>query len=173
MTSERLLIDDFESADGVSCLGTAWQGFTDRVMGGRSDLQVVYRPDDQGILSLRGEVRLENKGGFIQVRLPLTENGSVDASPWDAIRLRVRAAPGPYFIHLRTRDTRQPWAYYRASIPVSERWQTVDIPFAQFQPKNLRARLDLTHLRSLGLVAYGERFNAQLDVAQLEFVETE
>lgn len=172
MIDQRLLIDDFESGDGISKLGTAWQGFTDRVMGGRSDMQAGYGDSENGAsVFLRGEVRLDNNGGFIQLRLPLARSGSFDASDWSAIRLTVRARPGPYYIHLRTRDTRRPWAYYRAPIPVSEAWQTVDIPFTEFQPESLREELDLSVLQSLGLVAYGERFDAELEVARIEFVQ--
>jgi hypothetical protein len=171
MSERVLLLDDFERADGISTLGTAWQGFTDRVMGGRSDMQAGYREvDGQTVLFMRGEVRLENNGGFVQLRLPLAEGGSFDARGWDAIRLIVRATPGPYYIHLRTRDTRRPWAYYRAPIPVSDDWQSVDIPFDAFQPQSLRAELDLEYLVSLGIVAYGERFDAELEVSRLSLV---
>jgi len=174
MTNERLLIDDFGSGDGVSPLGTAWQGFTDQVMGGRSDMQAGYRESNgENSMFMRGEVRLENNGGFIQVRLPLVEHGSFDASTWDGIRIHVRALPGPYFVHLRTRDTRQPWAYYRAPIPVSDEWSAVVIPFSGFQPESLVADLDLTALRSIGLVAYGEKFSAELEVARIELLRIE
>ncbi|OAB56389.1 hypothetical protein AY599_21245 [Leptolyngbya valderiana BDU 20041] len=172
MSERVLLLDDFESADGISALGTAWQGFTDRVMGGRSDMQAGYREDDgKPVLFMRGEVRLENNGGFVQLRLPLDDRGSFDASDWDAIRLTVRASPGPYFVHLRTRDTRRPWAYYRAPIPVSDNWRTVDIPFEAFERESLRAPLDLASLLSLGIVAYGERFDAALELARVELVK--
>ncbi|HRP88362.1 MAG TPA: CIA30 family protein, partial [Gammaproteobacteria bacterium] len=79
-----LLLDDFHRDDGIAVLGTRWEGFTDRVMGGRSDMQVGYRDTDVGrVLQMRGQVRLENRGGFIQARLPLaTGGGSIDASEW-------------------------------------------------------------------------------------------
>jgi len=141
-------------------------------MGGRSDMQAGYRGSEDGAsLFLRGEVRLDNNGGFIQLRLPLARNGSFDASDWSAIRLTVRASPGPYYIHLRTRDTRRPWAYYRAPIPATGAWQTIDIPFTEFRPESLREELDLSTLQSLGLVAYGERFDAELEVERIEFVQ--
>jgi hypothetical protein len=169
VTGESLLIDDFASSDGVSRLGTTWKGFTDRVMGGRSDMQTGYRASGQGkVLYMQGVVRLDNNGGFIQLRLPLAESGEFDASEWAGIRLRVKAAAGPYFIHLRTGDSHRPWTYYRAPIPVRAHWETIEIPFSAFQPKSLKAPLDLTSLQSLGLVAYGERFNAELAVARIE-----
>jgi len=168
-----MLIDDFQSQDGRSAIGTAWQGFTDRVMGGLSEMQAGYREvNGKAVLFMRGQVRLENNGGFVQVRLPLADRGSFDARDWDAIRLTVRASPGPYYIHLRTRDTRRPWAYYRAPIPVSEEWQTIDISFDSFQPESLLAALNLEALISLGIVAYGERFDAELEIARLELVKS-
>jgi hypothetical protein len=122
------------------------------------------------MLCMRGTVRLDNNGGFIQARLPLAADGAYDASRWDGIRFELRGVPGPYFVHLRTADTRQPWAYYRAPLPVQEDWQTVDIPFSAFRPQRLHSALDLTTLQTLGLVAYGEAFAAELEVARIEWV---
>ncbi len=168
--AEDLLIDDFSSADGRSALGTSWQGFTDRVMGGRSDMQAGYQRDaDQTYLKLQGQVRLENNGGFIQVRLPLSKDGSgMDARPWAGITVRVRGQPGPYYVHLRSADTRRPWQYYSARIDVTPEWQAQFIAFSSFEPQDLSRPLDLAELRSLGIVAYGEDFAAEIDVARIE-----
>jgi hypothetical protein len=74
-----LLLDDFSRPDGRSALGTAWRAFTDQVMGGVST-QSVGRETVEGerALRLRGEVRLDNNGGFVQVALDL--GGPRDAS---------------------------------------------------------------------------------------------
>lgn len=73
MTSDAVLIlDDFTSQSGTSTYGTAWQGFTDRVMGGRSDMRAgISRESGDSFLRMAGVVSLENNGGFIQARLPL------------------------------------------------------------------------------------------------------
>ncbi|MGY6555807.1 MAG: CIA30 family protein [Wenzhouxiangella sp.] len=169
---ERVLIDDFSSRNGVAMIGTEWRGFTDRVMGGRSDMQVGYRENgDQAVLHMRGQVRLDNNGGFIQARLPLHPNGSdFDASEFQGIAIRVRGAPGPYYIHLRTRHTWRPWQYYRAVIEVGPEWQDQLIPFSAFEPRAIRRDLDLNSLRTLGIVAYGEVFEAEIEVARIELV---
>lgn len=168
LADDRLL-DDFTRADQRAAIGTAWQGFTDRVMGGRSDMQAGFvEQDGARFLRMRGTVRLDNNGGFVQVRLPL----SVDGRPFDAadaerVVLEVRGAPGPYYLHLRTVDTRRPWAYYRAPLAVTRDWQTVEVPLDAFERVSTRAPLDLRQLLSIGLVAYGEAFEAELDVRRL------
>lgn len=66
------LIDDLSDPASLSALGTGWQLVTDQVMGGvsRGTLTretVAGRP----ALVMRGDVRLENDGGFIQMALDL------------------------------------------------------------------------------------------------------
>lgn len=167
-----MLIDDFADGDGRSAIATEWRGFSDRVMGGRSDLQVGYVDGPDGpVLRLAGQVRLDNNGGFIQARLPLSaDGGNFDASAFGGIAVRVRGAPGPYYLHLRSRQTWRPWQYYRAAIEVGPEWQDQIIPFSAFEGRSIRRDLDLTALRSLGVVAYGEAFEAEIEVARIELV---
>ena len=172
MATENLLIDDFSDGNARSALGTRWDAFTDRVMGGVSDMRAgVVDGEDGPRLRLEGEVRLENNGGFIQARLPLakTQRG-LNASSFAAIRLRVRGDPGSYFIHLRTPDCRRPWQYYRAPLAVGEDWQDVSIPLDSFEPKSLSAPLDTDRLSSLGVVAAGKAFRARIEVSRVELV---
>lgn len=166
-----LLVDDFSRDDGRSALGTAWQGFTDRVMGGRSDMRAgLVEIDDGHALAMSGQVRLDNNGGFIQVRLPLATSGRFDASGFSAIGLRVRGRPGPWYLHLRSADTRLPWQYYRAPIAVGEDWQDLRIEFSAFTPEALRSPLDRSRLQSLAVVAYGEVFEGAIEVARIELL---
>lgn len=168
---DTLLLDDFQRDDGLSALGTRWEGFTDRVMGGRSDMEVGRRDSDAGpVLFLRGQVRLENRGGFIQARLPLDPyGGSLDVRAWEGLRITVRGAPGPYYLHLRTRQTWLPWQYYRAPIEVGSGWRDQFVPFAAFEGRAIGRRIDVSRLESVGVVAYGEAFEAEVEVLRLEF----
>ena len=174
MTETRLL-DDFSQTDGTSTLGPRWEGFTDRVMGGRSDMEIGYRDGDDGpVLRMRGQVRLENRGGFIQVRLPLdARGGTFDASAWRGVSVRVRGTPGPYYIHLRTSQNWMPWQYYRARIQVADDWQEQFIPFDVFEGASIRRRMDPGALKSLAIVAYGEAFDADIEIARVELVAPE
>ena len=169
--TQELLIDDFRADDGRSALGTAWQGFSDRVMGGLSEMQAGIRDGEGGpVMLLSGRVRLENNGGFIQVRLPLHPRGQAfDARPWKGVALRVRGRPGSYYVHLRSRDSRLPWQYYAATIELGTEWQDVRLPFTAFEGRSVRAPLDLASLRTIAVVAYGEAFEAEIEIARLAF----
>ena len=169
--ADELLLDDFSDQGGLSSFGTRWNGFTDRVMGGRSEMQAgVVETDGGPALRMRGSVRLDNNGGFIQVRLPLeVDAGTLDAADFDGVALEVRGTPGPYFIHLRTPDCRRPWQYYRAELRVTQEWRKVFVPFSDFQGKSIRAAPDFASLRSIALVAYGEAFEAEIEIARLAF----
>lgn len=168
----NMLIDNFSSRNGTAVIGTDWRGFTDRVMGGRSDMQVGYREyGDDVVLHLRGQVRLDNNGGFIQARLPFrADGGDFDASGYQGIAVRVRGKPGPYYLHLRTRHTWRPWQYYRATIEVGPDWQDQIISFSAFEGRSIGRELDLGSLRTLGVVAYGEAFEAEIEVARIELL---
>lgn len=171
-TDAPLLLDDFSDDSGRASIGSRWQGFSDRVMGGLSDLQAGY-VEEAGSRHLRmtGRVRLENNGGFIQVRLPLAaKGGDFDASAYRALRLEVRGQPGAYWIHLRSADTRLPWAYYRAPVQVTSEWSSVEPALKDFTPVSVERGLDTARLRSVALVAYGEAFNADIEVRWIGLV---
>lgn len=163
----ELLVDDF-SEPGLSALGTRWEGFTDRVMGGRSTMEAGYRRTPDGtVLAMAGSVSLENNGGFIQVRLPLTGSGTFDASDYAGIAVVARGRPGSYRIHLRTRQTRLPWQLYSAPLEVTDEWRTIVVPFAAFEPDSVRRDLDRSLLTSLAIVAYGQEFDAEIELRRI------
>jgi hypothetical protein len=171
--SDSLLLDDFSRAGGVSAIGTRWEGFTDRVMGGVSDMRMEFAELPEGrVLRMRGTVRLENRGGFIQARLPLDAGGGAfNASDWDGVAVTARGRPGPYYVHLRTRQNWMPWSYFRAPINVRTQWQDQFIPFTAFESKGASGRIDVRGLKSLAIVAYGEAFEADIEVAQIALLK--
>ncbi|MBL37690.1 MAG: NADH ubiquinone oxidoreductase [Xanthomonadales bacterium] len=171
---ERFLLDDFDRGDGVSAIGTRWQGFTDRVMGGLSDMQAEVVETDQGkALRMTGRVRLENNGGFIQVRLPLAgDRETFDASSYTGIETTLRGRPGAWFLHLRTPECSRPWQYYRAPLPVSPEWSTGTVDFDAFEGKSIAGRPDPSHLRSIAVAAYGEAFDARIEIARVALVRS-
>lgn len=171
--TDDLLLDDFSRSDGVSAIGTRWQGFTDRVMGGLSEMKTAIVETERGMaLRMSGQVRLENNGGFIQVRLPLAENRETfDASHFDGVEIITRGAHGAYYLHLRTPESSRPWQYYRVRLPVSEKWTRRFIPFSDFEGKSISGRPDFSRLRSIAVAAYGEAFDAQVELARLALVQ--
>jgi len=164
-----LLLDDF--SEERSAIDTEWKGFTDRVMGGVSDMSVTRLPGPEGnFLSMQGKVSLENRGGFIQVRLMLKSSAKpFDGSEYKGIRVKVRGEGSGYYIFLRTTSMILPWKYFAAPVPVTGEWQYVDIPWTAFKPGDygIAGKLRINRLRSLALVAYGKEFNAKIDLTEI------
>ena len=167
---QELLIDDFSS--DISALGTPWEGFTDRVMGGRSDMVVgIKHEDGHPYLSMTGNVSLANNGGFIQARLLLKGDGrsSFDGSRYSGIRLSARGRGDDYYIFLRTTGNMMPWSFFMARLPVTEGWQEISIPWQSFKKGDFGSfsPLNISKLASLAVVAYKKAFEASLDVGRV------
>lgn len=166
--ADTLMIDDFSVADGPSRLGTPWRLVTDGVMGGLSAGRLSFEQiQGRGALCLRGEVRLENNGGFVQAALDLAPEGDLDASAYAGVRLLVRGNGEAYNLHLKTADLRLPWQSYRSRFPTGPEWREIRLSFGGFEPHRTGVPLDTGHLRSLGLVAIGRAFAAELCVAEI------
>lgn len=169
MLSTSLLLDDFRDP-ARSRFGTTWSCFTDQVMGGASTGEAaIVTVDGRSALRLRGRVRMDNNGGFVQAALPLDLDGrGLDAGAFSGVRLLLRGAAPSLALHLRTRDTTLPWQYYGAPVALTREWTTVLVPFSSFAPMSLRRPLDLRGLRRLGLVAGKPAGDVLIEVARVE-----
>ena len=165
------IIDDLSSQAPAASIGTSWQLFTDQVMGGVST-GTMSREVVGGRLAIRmrGDVRLENNGGFVQMALDLSpDSGVVDASAWSGIEIDLYGDDQDYGMHLRTSDLMRPWQSYRQSFRALPKWQTIRLPFAGFSAHRTEIPLDLRRLRRLGLAAIGRAFSADLAIGGLRF----
>ena len=168
--ADMLLIDDFKDNDGLSALGTAWRLVTDRVMGGVSAGRMSREElDGRRALCMRGDVSLDNNGGFIQLNLELKSPGYLDASGYTGILVVVRGNGASYNLHLKTADVRLPWQSYRCSFQTGPEWREIRLPFQSFEPHRIGMPLDTVRLDRLGLVAIGRAFTAEICVAQVGF----
>ena len=115
MSPKPAIIDDLSRDPPVSAIGTRWQLFTDRVMGGVFNGTMVREVvDGRPAIRMRGDVSVENNGGFVQIAIDLSPDGkAVDASAWQGIELDVFGNNEEYGIHLRTEDLNRPWQFYR------------------------------------------------------------
>ncbi len=169
------IIDDLSDPAGLSALGTRWQLVTDQVMGGVSRGTLTRETlAGRPALVMRGDVRLENNGGFIQMALDLARpeapgNGTLDARNWQGLEIDVHGARQSYSLHLRTTDLDRPWQSYRLDFPARPVWQSLRLPFADFVPHRTEAPLDLSRLRRLGIVAIGRAFMADLALGGVRF----
>ncbi|MBE0621763.1 MAG: CIA30 family protein [Burkholderiales bacterium] len=166
-----MLIDDLSIAHPLASNGARWQLFTDQVMGGISQGTAVREIiAGRAAIRLRGNVSLENNGGFVQIGLDLAPDGAcVDASLFDGVELDVRGNGDYYGVHLRTDAVTRPWQSYRQTFVTTEEWQTVRLPFVRFEPHRIASPLDTQHLRRIGIVAIGRAFTADVALARLAF----
>ncbi len=167
-----LLIDDFSGSSPR--IGIEWEGFTDQVMGGRSEMSSrIVNDAGETRLLMQGDVTLQNNGGFIQMRLKLAQRpSSYDGSSYKGIRITVRGKAGDgYYLFLRTRQTRFPWKYYSAGFSVTDEWQTVDLEWDRFNPGNY-GRMDSLkpdQLLSVAITAAFKEFSPVLEVRDISF----
>ncbi|HEX5633414.1 MAG TPA: CIA30 family protein, partial [Gemmatimonadales bacterium] len=147
-----------------------WRLFTDAVMGGVSDATATLEEvHGRMALRVRGRVRLENRGGFIQVALALGDGGQpLDASAFRGLRVTVAGTAPGAFLHLRTTDTVPPWAHYAAPLTLGPAWAEAEVPVGRFVPSGTGARLDRAGLLRLGVVAGKAAGDVDVAVARVE-----
>jgi hypothetical protein len=162
--AEGLMTDRFETQPE-----TRWRLLTDTVMGGVSTGQVAFvQEDGRPHAHLTGMVSTKNNGGFIQIRADLPE------APPDSttgVRLVVRGNDQRYFVHLRTAGTVLPWQYYQAGFEATGAWTEVRLPFASFNPSGqlLRSQPRAGGLKSIAIVAFGQDYQADIDIREIGF----
>ncbi|MDJ0513646.1 MAG: CIA30 family protein [Methyloceanibacter sp.] len=167
------VIDDLRREPPLAATGTSWRVFTDRVMGGVSN-GTMSREMVAGrqAIRMRGNVSLENNGGFVQISLDLDPEGEpVDASSWKGLELDVFGNGETYAIHLRTADLNRPWQSYRQSFRADPEWRTVELPFKEFVAHRTDIALNTRRLRRLGIIAIGRPFEADVSVGGLRFMK--
>ena len=163
----------------VSTLGAAmaenliqtgqWSYLADTVMGGVSEGSAKFgNSGSDKIIRLTGEVSTANNGGFIQVR---------SSVPWElakgkiGIRLKVKGNGDQYYLHIRNSSTRIPWHYYHQSFYTTASWQEIKLPFQSFMKSSslMRTVIKQSTIKTIGIVAYGKNYTADISVLSLEF----
>ena len=169
MASQAVLVIDDRSSGGLeSSYGPAWRLISDGVMGGVSEGRLsVDEVEGRPCLRLRGEVRLENSGGFLQAALDTDGEAPLDATGYSGVLLEVYGNGEQYNLHLRTSDVWLPWQAYRASFTPPVAWRTLRIPFSAFSGYRIGATLDIGALERIAVVAIGRAFTADLCLARL------
>jgi hypothetical protein len=169
---QSAVIDDLSREPPVASIGTIWQVFTDRVMGGMSH-GVVIRDTIAGrpAIRLRGIVSLENNGGFVQLSLDLTPSpGAFDASLYRGLELDVIGNDQDYNVHLRTDYLMRPWQSYRQSFKAKKEWRSIKLHFENFLPHRTDIPLDARRLRRIGIAAIGRAFTVDVAVGRVQFM---
>ena len=166
LNSETMIIDNLTPEKNQQ-----WVFFTDRVMGGVSSGKLeIGSEDGSKYYRMTGNVSTANNGGFIQFQTDLS-NISNTEEVFNGIKIKVRGNNENYQIFIRTNLTVLPWQYYSSEFYASNQWKEIKLPFKSFkrsnfyQPKNINN----TDIRTLGIVAYGKDYSADLNVGLIEF----
>lgn len=107
---------------------TQWGVVNDSVMGGVSTSQVVEAAP--GEVQFRGNLSLENNGGFTSARYRV----DADWSRYRALRTKIRGDGRTYLFTVRVRDSRMRRIYYRVPVETEKnKVMDIEIPFSDFQ----------------------------------------
>ena len=146
-----------------------WEFVSDQVMGGVSSGSFyILKEKNINFLRLKGNVSLENNGGFIQVRklvdVPISKNIK-------GIQLKSRGNNENYFIHLWTKFTLLPWQYYQLSFKVTDKWKTYNLNISEFSRSGslLPKVINPGHIKSIALVAFGKKYDVIVDLSEIKF----
>ena len=155
-------------ADNIIKTGQ-WSYLADTVMGGVSEGTAKFEGKglDQAI-RLIGEVSTANNGGFIQVRSPVLWGAAKGKT---GVKLTIKGNGEQYYLHIRSANTRLPWHYYQQSFQTNGSWSEVRLPFDAFVKSSslMKTRLNQSKIKTIGIVAYGKDYSADVSVQNLEF----
>ena len=173
--AENMIIDDMKNQSGKPdeefCEGgnAKWCFVTDKVMGGISKGSLDFKKENEiYFYRMTGELSLENNGGFIQFRTEV-ENHPREKN-YKGVRLRVRGNNNEYAIHIRTKYLLLPWQYYESTFQAMDEWSTIELPFSSFGKSNFYqpSSVSSQDIKTIGIVAIGREFEAQIDLASIE-----
>jgi hypothetical protein len=164
-------IDDLSQPSPQASNGATWQFIADGVMGGVSQGAMARETvEGREAYRMRGQVSLENNGGFIQMALDLAPDGTaVDANQFTGIALTVLGNGETYNLHLRTADVTRPWQSYRQSFIAGTEWETHRIPFSDFAPHRIDVPFNVAKIRRIGILGIGRAFEVDLSLGGIQF----
>ena len=160
--NSEMIIDNLENSENRN-----WVYFTDNVMGGVSTGTFVYiNEGGENFYRMTGNVSTENNGGFIQFA---TRVDNIDKG-LQGIKIKVRGNNEDYELHLRTKFTPAPWQYYSSKFKVTNEWPEILIPFSSYKRSNYYQpkKFNPSSLRSIGVVAVGKDYQAEIDLGRIE-----
>lgn len=127
--SPLFVFDGSTSAEG-------WEIINDGVMGGRSDSSVGIQPN--GLLVFKGNVSLENNGGFASTRSPGIK---MDLGSFDGIELTVTGDGNIYKCGIRTGNGFNGVSHQASFKTTAGKEQRIRIPYNDFEPTRFGRRL--------------------------------
>lgn len=164
---DEVLVDDFS-------VPSSWRFIGDSVMGGLSTGSISYKKDGsaENWGCLNGSVSTANNGGFIQMRRDISSEERKSLKDVASVIVEVKGNDEEYFIHLRTKGMLMPWTYYYMSFIARRELRKFTFPLDEFKRSGRFLGREFPRggeLKSIGIVAYGKDYRANLCVKKLSF----
>ncbi|SDR73120.1 Complex I intermediate-associated protein 30 (CIA30) [Halopseudomonas sabulinigri] len=156
----------------VYCAGavdtTPWRVITDEVMGGVStaSLQQGERLGSP-CTCLHGRTRLENDGGFVQMKHPVAPD--VKTANYTGIFVELAGPAHEYELRVKTSQLDKPWQSFRHTLAVTPAWTRFIVPYSELHPHRTEATLAPESILSVAIVAIGTAFDVDVGVRRLGF----
>lgn len=167
--SGELVLSDFSGLQPYILAGSAWRGFSDRVMGGVSDARFEKASiSGKNCVRLSGRVTRESNGGFIQMALYFGDgDAELDASEYKGIELLVHGNNENYNVHVRTADCGWYDESYRYTFFAADTWQAVRIAWGDFTPNGISVPLNSRVINRISILGWMREFQADIALARI------
>ncbi len=145
LAAEKSIVS-FENEESLK----TWTSVNDEVMGGIS--KGGFTRSDQGTLIFRGEISLENNGGFASIR---TKQSELDLSGTSALVVKARGDGRTYWIDLRVKG-QMAASSYRAYLPTTAgEWKEIRVPLTEFNLQAFGRELSIKPLDPAAVTSFG------------------
>jgi len=146
-----------------------WQVVNDGVMGGRSSGSFNLDEDGHGVF--KGEISLENNGGFSSVRYRFEE---INTKQYSKILLSIKGDGKTYQFRIKERTTDS--HSYITSFQTSKEWETISLNLVDLYPSFRGQKLNKPNYEKAGIegIAFliankkAEEFKLEIDYIKLE-----
>jgi hypothetical protein len=166
---DQRVLTDFAPEEPYIIEGAGWRGFSDRVMGGMSNVS-LNRDTIAGknCARLTGTVTRESNGGFIQMALYFgADEAELDGSAYSGLELLVYGNNEDYNVHLRTADCGWYDQSYRYTFFAKPEWQRVRIKWSEFEANSVTAAFNSARINRIAILGWMREFQADIALARL------
>ena len=144
----------------------AWQGVTDQVMGGVSNLAIRH---SDGVFYMSGNVSTDNNGGFVR----LSNRININSNDFRGIKFKAKGNNETYEIHVTLKGLKiPPWSYFSQGFDVNDDWQEYEILFKDLKRSSgfSAAPMKAKNIRDLSIAGFGRDFKVDLAIKEISLI---
>lgn len=131
-SADSQMLFDFNSENPIS----NWRTVDDTVMGGRSDSE--FSIDSDGHAVFKGNVSLENYGGFCSIRYSFDK---INIAKQSKLTIRLKGDGKNYKLRLKNKSNN--YYSYQHDIETTGKWEDIEVYLSDFYPTFRGRDLDL------------------------------